>query len=158
MRGLRNASISLIHPAVFGLAIAVALLCAPASAGNQGTSSSTALGKTRSLAESQHEIVMLLLQQGQYEKAHDEANKIFEMNWPSDQEPLLLKELRNLADQFLHQGQAAIGVRLLEENLKSFKSNASRAAIWKEKGYLYKTMKENDKALACFREAQRLEK
>ena len=123
------------------------------------TDASTAqLGKTRSQAESQHEIILLLIKKKEFSQALAEAHRIFEMKWPADQEPTLLKELLLLSDRFLHAQQAAIGIRLLETNMKSFKNPASQAAIWKDKGYLYKNLGDNDKALECFRQAQRLEK
>ena len=130
--------------------------CPPAYC--QTGANQTELGKTRSLAESQHEIVVILLGKKQFDQALVEANKIFLMNWPADQEPLLLKELLRLSDRFMHSGQTAMGIKLLEGNQKSFKSRASQASIWKEKGYLLKSMGKSDQALECFREAQRLEK
>jgi tetratricopeptide (TPR) repeat protein len=116
------------------------------------------LKKTQSLAESQHEIVTLLIRKKEFAKAQEEANKIFQMKWLESQEPVLLKELLWFSDQFHHNGQPALSVRLLETNLNMFKGDSSKAAIWKEKGYLLKEMGQDDKALDCFREAQRLEK
>jgi tetratricopeptide (TPR) repeat protein len=115
-------------------------------------------GNVRSLAESQHEIVMLLLKKDAYDQALAEANKIFEMRWSEDQEPVLLKEILFISNQFLLKNQAAMGLSLLETNTKAFKKQPSHAAIWKEKGYLYKRMGQDEKALNCFREAQRMEK
>ncbi len=115
------------------------------------------LKKIRSQAESQHEIVVILIRKKEYAKALDESSKIFDMKWPADQEPLLLKELQNLSGRFLREGQAASGLQLLERSAKVFKTTESRVAILKEKGYLHKNLKEDDKALECFREAQRLE-
>ncbi len=116
-----------------------------------------ALGKTKSMAETQHEIVMLLIKQKEFQKAVAEANKIFEMRWPDDQEPLLLKELLFLSDQFLRQGQASLGLQVIDRSSKCFRSSPSQIAIWKEKGYLYKNMNQNDKAIDCFRRAKELE-
>jgi tetratricopeptide (TPR) repeat protein len=132
--------------------------CSMPALAAQADTSSSQLDKTRSQAESQHEIVLLLIKKKEFTQALAEANKIFEMKWPADQEPTLLKELLLLSDSFLQAHQAATGIRLLETNSKAFKSPASQATIWKEKGYLYKNMGENDKALECFRQAQRLEK
>jgi tetratricopeptide (TPR) repeat protein len=112
---------------------------------------------TRSLAESQHEIVMLLLKKDAYDQALAEANKIFEMKWPEDQEPVLLKEALFFSNQFLRGNKASMALSLLENSAKHFKKPSSLAAIWKEKGYVYKQMNQDDKALDCFREAQRLE-
>ena len=115
------------------------------------------LGKTKSIAETQHEIVMLLIKHQEFEKALAEANKIFEMKWPDDQEPLLLKELLYLSDQFLRHGQTILGLQVIEGNSKFFRRNLSQIALWKEKGYLYKHMQQDEKALDCFRKAQELE-
>jgi tetratricopeptide (TPR) repeat protein len=116
------------------------------------------LKKMRSIAETQHEIVMLLLKKKEFSKAAQEASKIFDMKWPVEEEPVLLKELLRFSDQFRLQNQTALGIQLLENNQKAFKTTASRATIWKEKGYLYKSLNQMDKAIECFREAQRLEK
>ena len=115
------------------------------------------LGKTKSMAEAQHEIVLLLMKKQEYDKAMIEACKIFEMRWPGDQEPLLIKELLNLADQFLSQGQAQLGLKLIEGIPEYFKKPASQAAIFKEMGYLYKSLKQDDKAIEFFRKARDLE-
>jgi hypothetical protein len=109
------------------------------------------------MAEAQHEIVMLLIRKREYSQAAVEAGKIFAMNWPVDQEPVLLKELLFLSDQFVHNGQPKIGLQLLEDNSKPFRTTPSRISIWKEKGYLYKLLKDDDRALDCFRQARRLE-
>jgi len=122
-----------------------------AAAQNSGSSSA------RSLAESQHEIVMLLLKKDAYDQALVEANKIFEMKWSEDQEPVLLKEALYFSGQFLRANRASMALSLLENNSRHFKKPSSLAAIWKEKGYLYKNLNQDQKAIDCFREAQRLE-
>ena len=113
--------------------------------------------KLRSMAATQHEIAMLLLQKKEFSKASEEAAKIFEMNWPVEQEPILLKELLFFSRQLSRQGQAAIALQLVEPAAKRFKTNPSRLAICNEKGYLYKITNQPEKALECFREAQRLQ-
>lgn len=115
------------------------------------------VARTKSKAETQHEIVMLLIKKKEYEKAATEANKIFDMKWPEDQEPLLLKELLLLSDQFLQNGQAVLGLHLINKNSKCFKKIPSQVAILKETGYLYKSLGQNDKALECFQKAMELE-
>lgn len=136
------------------------LLAAPplASGRTQGDAATGDLQKTRSMAEAQHEIVMLLIRKKKFDQAAAEANKIFQMRWPVDQEPVLLKELLFLSGQFFREGQTKTAIQLLETNVRHFRTAPSQVAILKEKGYLYKHLKEDDKALDCFREAQRLEK
>ncbi len=119
--------------------------------------SPVSLGRTKGMAETQHEIVMLLIKQKEYQKAASEANKIFDMKWPEDQEPLLLRELLILSDQFRKEGQAHLGLQLIDKNSKCFKKTSSQIAILKEKGYLYKNLNENEKAIDSFRKARELE-
>jgi tetratricopeptide (TPR) repeat protein len=119
--------------------------------------SAVSLGKLKSMAEAQHEIVMLLIKKKEFEKAIAEANKIFDMKWPNDQEPLLLEEMLNLTKQLHQQGQALLGVNLIERNLKIFKRKSSQAALLKEQGYLHKSLDQNDKALDCFKKARDIE-
>jgi tetratricopeptide (TPR) repeat protein len=119
--------------------------------------SKDSLSQMKSRAESQHEIIMLLLKKKEYEKAAMEANKIFDMDWPESEEQLWLKELLNLSDQFLHQGQAPLGLQIIEKSFKRFKKDSSRIEILKEEGYLHKSLHQNDLALKCFQKAQELE-
>ena len=141
--------------ALLSMVLAGAISVGPLSA-YQADASAT-LGKIKSMAEAQHEIVLLLMKKQEYDKAMIEASRIFDMRWPGDQEPLLLKELLNLADQFLRQGQARLGLKLVERNSKCFRKTSSQAAILKESGYLHKSLTQNDKAIECFRKARDLE-
>jgi tetratricopeptide (TPR) repeat protein len=120
--------------------------------------SPVALDRTKSMAATQHEIVMLLIRKGEYERALEEANKIFDMRWPTDQEPLLLRELLYVTGQFLNHRQAPLGLELIDKNSKCFKTPSSQIAILKEQGYLYKTLNKTDKALDCFEKARKMEK
>jgi tetratricopeptide (TPR) repeat protein len=115
------------------------------------------LDRTKSMAATHHEIVMLLIQKGEYEGALSEANKIFDMRWPDDQEPLLLRELLNVTGKFLDHRQAPLALELIKKNSKCFKTPSSQAAILKEQGFLYKSLNQNDKALDCFEKASKLE-
>jgi tetratricopeptide (TPR) repeat protein len=115
------------------------------------------LGRIRSIAGAQHEIVMILINKKEFAKAAQEANKIFQMKWPDDQEPVLLEELLRFSDQFRHNSQPALAIRLLDENMNYFRHCKSKVAIWKDKGYVLESMGQHDPAIGCFKEAIRLE-
>ena len=110
-----------------------------------------------SVAESQYQIVVIQIKQKRFDKAMEEANKIFQMKWPPDEEPRLLKSLQLLSSEFLHSGKPDFSVRLLDSNIGAFKDPKSKAAIMKDKGYLLEKMGEPERAIECFREAMRLE-
>jgi tetratricopeptide (TPR) repeat protein len=124
----------------------------------QAKPSDAGLAKNLSMAESQHEIVMILLKKKEFTQAAAEADKIFQMDWPPKEEPRLLQELIGLSGQFLKYEQPALALQLLEKNGPSFKALRSQVAVWKERGYLLKSMGQDDRALECFRKAQELEK
>jgi len=115
------------------------------------------LGKLRSIAAAQHEIVVMLINKKEFAKAAEEANRIFQLKWPADQEPVLLEELLRFSNQFRRNSQSAVALRLLESNMGFFKDNKSKVAIWKDMGYLLQGMGQPDKAIECFKEAIRLE-
>jgi len=156
MRFAGNSLLSAKAPAVFLFSLFFA-----APPGTAGTCSlqadSASVGKIKSMAANQHEIVMLLIQKKEFDQAVTEASKIFAMNWPANMEPVLLTEMQILSKKFKDEGQPTVALRVLDSNMKAFKLRNSEIWIWKEKGYLYKSMKENDKALECFRRAQHLE-
>ncbi len=158
-----NKMTSSVKQATCGTLLAVVLLSsglvlqAKPQVSRKPAATDSSLEKMRSVAESQHEIFMLLLRKQEYAKAVDEAGRIFEMKWPADQEPLLLKELMALSDQLVHAKQPASGLQLLERNIKHFRSVESRVSILKEMGYLHKNLGHDDQALDCFRQAKELE-
>jgi len=156
---MKAASISYIPAKLTAGALALMLVAgiAPYFPKAYGHQEGSALGRTKSMAGSQHEIVMLLIKKGEYEKAAAEADKIFAMKWPDDQEALLLSELLLLSNQFVCSNQPAISLKLIEKNSRCFKQTRSRIAILKEKGYVYKKMGQDDKAIDYFRQARELE-
>jgi tetratricopeptide (TPR) repeat protein len=149
--------IGVIITASILISIFFATLTSGSQAFSRQSGASGDLGKIKGTAATQHEIVILLINKKDFERALTEANKIFDLNWPDDQEPLLLKELQNLSDQFRRQGQAITGLQLIERNSRNFKKKSSQIEILKEKGYLYKGLGQNEKALDCFQKARDLE-
>lgn len=142
---------------LLSILLAGVVLCAPVFPNQSGASPD--LGKIKGTAATQHEIVSLLItDKKDYDRALAEANKIFDLNWPDDQEPLLLKELLNLSELFNRQGQAAFGLQLIDRNSKYFKTKPSHIEIYKEKGFLYKSLGQNEKAYEFFQKARDLEK
>jgi len=142
--------------AVVLLSSGLVLRADPQVSGKSAATDSS-LEKMMSIAESQHEIFMLLLRKKEYARAVDEAGRIFDMKWPADRETLLLKELMSLSDQLVHAGQVPSSLQLLERNLRFFRGVASRVSILKEMGYLHKNLGHDDRALDCFRQAKELE-
>ena len=108
------------------------------------------------IAETQHDIVVILIKKKDFTKAAEEADKIFAMKWPEKQEAVLKKDLLNFSDLFRHGEHPEIALRLLDRHMNMFKSNKNRADILMDKAYVLEGMGRHDEALECFREAKRL--
>jgi tetratricopeptide (TPR) repeat protein len=120
------------------------------------SSQESELSRTRKIAEAQHDIVMILIKKKEFAKAEEEANKIFQLKWPEDQESVLKDELLRFSDLFRHDNQPAIALQLLEKNMGLFKNRKIKADVLKDKAYLLEGMGQHDSALECFREAKLL--
>jgi tetratricopeptide (TPR) repeat protein len=114
------------------------------------------LATIRKIAESQHDIVMILIKKQEYTKAADEADKIFALKWPATQEDVLRKCLLGYSDVFRHDQHPEIALRLLDKHMNLFKSNKNRSDILMDKAYVLEGMNRHDEALECYREAQQL--
>ncbi len=156
--GKRSSTAAVVIPGIAcGLLLAGLVLDLPARDDQSGRPDPS-LERKLSMAESQHEIVMLLLRKKDFAQAAMEADKIFQMDWPASEESRLLKDMLAFTAEFQKHAQPAIGLQLLEKNFRIFKSPKSQAALYKEMGYLNKKLGNDDKALECFRKAQQLEK
>lgn len=114
--------------------------------------------ETRRLAEAQHEIVMLLIEKGEFEKVHEAAHEIFQLNFPQDQEHLLLVEVEILVDALVHRQRIAIAHRIVDSALLCTITSKSKAQLYREKGYLFKKEGNTEEALKSFEKSKELEK
>ena len=114
--------------------------------------------KTRSIAESQHEIVMILIRNRQFDKVLAATREIFSLKFPDKQEHLFAREGLTIADALINREQYELADRVLSEALKCVKSARSRVSLYKEKAYLCKKLEKDDEAMEHFRRAKELEK
>lgn len=114
--------------------------------------------EVRHIAETQHEILLLLIEKKDFEKIPKVAGEIFRLPFPADQEHLVVKEVEILTDALLHHNQVALAHRILDDALKCVKTNRSRAQLHREKAYLFKKEGKADEAMAEFEQSVKLEK
>lgn len=112
--------------------------------------------QVRSIAESQHEIAILLIEKEQYSKAVEEARKIFYLPFPKDKEQLLVDAAKEVSDALIHHKAHNQALEILDEGLRSVHSPLLQADLYKEKAYLYKKMGRDEEAVFCFRKAVEL--
>ena len=112
----------------------------------------------RSIAQSQHEIIMLLIEKGEFSKVPEAAQEIFKLEFPPPQEHRLVEEARLLTDALIHHKQIDIAHQVLKNALESVSENKSKAQLLKEQAYLYKHEGKSDEAMKCFERSVELEK
>lgn len=111
----------------------------------------------RSIAEAQHEIIMLHIRNGQFDKVPAAFQKIFSLNFPKEREHLLVEEAKIVSDALVQANQHLLAHQILDEALKVVRSKQSRAALYKEKGYLCVKEGKDDLAMELFEKAVEIE-
>lgn len=114
--------------------------------------------ETRSLAESLHEIVMLLIQKKEFAKVPEAARKIFVLDFPSNKEHLLVEEAKIFTDRLLHHSQFAVAHQVIDAAIQEIRGKGWKAQLYKEKAYLFKKEGKMDEAMKSFEIAVELEK
>lgn len=126
--------------------------------GSSGLVQGQSWEETRNLAEVQHEIVMILIEKGEFDKVPQAAREIFQLNFPSDKEPLLLEEVEILIDALVHHRQIAVAHQIVDSALLFAATTNSKAQLHREKGYLYKREGKTEEALKSFERSKEIEK
>jgi tetratricopeptide (TPR) repeat protein len=111
-----------------------------------------------SIAESQHEIVILLIKQGQYQRVVPEMKKIFELNLPEKYEEAVAQSASLIAGMLVERQQFAVAHEVVNEALKRARLNENKAALFKVEGYVYKSEGNLEKALESLEKAVQLER
>ncbi len=114
--------------------------------------------RSRSVAESQHEIVMLLIKGKAFDKVLRASQEIFSLKFPYNQEHLFVTEGQNLSGALYDHQQYELAQALLDQALRAVSSNNSKALLYKEKAYLCKQEGKTDEAMEFFEKAVELEK
>ena len=111
-----------------------------------------------SIAEAEHEIVKLLIQQGQFQRVIPEMRKILNLDLPLKYEEAVSQSASLIAEMLVERKQFAIAHELIEESQKRMRKSENKAALWKIQAYVYKTEGNVDKALECLERAIDLER
>lgn len=114
--------------------------------------------EVRHIAETQHEILLLLIEKKEFDKIPKVAGEIFRLPFPAEQEHLVVKEVEIITDALLHHNQLALAHQILDDALKCVKTNRSRSQIHREKAFVFKKEGKADAAMAEFEKSVKLEK
>lgn len=116
-----------------------------------------ALSETLHLAESKHEILLLLIEKKEFEKIPQVAGEVFRLPFPPEKEHLVVKEVEILSDALIHHKQYAIAHRILDDALTCVETSKAKAQLHREKAYIFRKEGKNDEAMEEFEKSVALE-
>lgn len=122
--------------------------------------SQQAAEQSMSIAESEHEIVMMLISQESYDEAVVECKKLFSVKLPPGEESRFLDSAKTISGALVRHGQHELATRVLDEAIDGVKDRdrVVLAGLYKEKALIYKKMGKMDEAMELFKKAIALEK
>jgi len=112
--------------------------------------------ETRRYAESQHEVVLLLIKNKEFSSVLEESRKIFTLKFPVEHQTLLVEGADEISDALSHEGQNELAQQVLDQCMEALESDPLRAAVHKNKAFLFKEMGMDDEAMVHFKKATEL--
>jgi len=122
-----------------------------------GSASAEAAADRMAIAQAQHDMLVLLIDKGEYDKVPAEFQKILDLRFTGADEQKVVSEVLILSDLLVKKSQAKVSLRLVDMGLGSLKEKDSLVKLYKEKGFLYKTMGQPEKAMEMFEKVKALE-
>ena len=113
--------------------------------------------KTLSIAESEHEIVMLLIKRESYDEVLEECTKLFSIDLPPEEQNRFLVSARTISMELRRKRQPELALQVVEVAIQAVESREVLAGLFKEKAFIYKLMDKEDEAMELFKKAIELE-
>ena len=111
-----------------------------------------------SIAETQYEIIKLLIKEGRYDRVLPEMRKILDLKFQGEDEQLVAKSSSLIAQLLVENKQVTLAHAVLDETLVRMKQKENVASLLKIKAYLYKSEGKNQKAIETFERALEIER
>ena len=114
--------------------------------------------RIRSEAESQYEMVLLLIENKKFEEAVKTAKEIFSLPVPPEKHELLFDSATEISDALLHHKQYESALQVLDFCFAAVSEAMIQSKLHKEKAYIFKKMGRDDEALIHFEKSIELSK
>jgi len=105
-------------------------------------------------ASAQHEIISILLQEGQFDAVLSEFNKILVLNLAGENERFVVEEVWQIVDRLVAAEQFSLAHKMITAALQKLKRPDNEFALQMLKGKVYKEQGLLKEALEVYRSAQ----
>jgi tetratricopeptide (TPR) repeat protein len=115
------------------------------------------LEEKKAIAMTQHDLLVLLIDKGQFDQVQTEFQKILDLKFADKQEKYVVDEILILSEMLFKKGQSKLALQLADMGLGALREKESRARLFKEKGFIYKQLGQAEKAMEMFEKGRALE-
>jgi len=109
-------------------------------------------------ASAQHEIISILLQEGDFSSVLAELEKILALNLQGENEKLVVQEVWIISDQLVGHGQFDLAHKIIDTALPKIAGPGNQFTLQMLKGKIYKEQGLLKEAIELYRSAQELQK
>jgi tetratricopeptide (TPR) repeat protein len=108
------------------------------------------------IAHAQHEIILLYIENNQFDKVWPAAQVLLSIRFPAEQEAATATSVRILTGKLYAKGQPALAHQILSAAAKSFNDKANKATVYLLQAKAYKLDGLYEKAIECLQKFQEL--
>ena len=109
-------------------------------------------------ASAQHEIISILLQEGDFDAILSEFEKILALNLRDENEKLVVQEVWIISDKLVPAGQFDLAHKLIDSTFPKIADPGNRFTLQMLKGKIYKEQGLLKEAIELYRSAQGMQK
>lgn len=126
-------------------------------AGNLRGEPDTLLEEKKAVAQSLHENMLLMIERGESAKVPESFRKVLGLNFSGKYEKNVVDEAQILSERLCGKGHSDIALQVVDMALNTMREKDSRVRLLKEKGFIYKSVGQTEKAMEMFEKSKSLE-
>jgi lipopolysaccharide biosynthesis regulator YciM len=148
-------------PVVIRALLTLLLLCLPAALtaqdGIRSQDMDPELAQRLMLAEGHHDLAVLYIKKGDFDKAAAAAREIMRLGFTGEYEKLVSQSFAIITERLAEAKRFDLAQALLDEALKTTEQNVNRVRLLKNKARIFVLSGENDRAIDSWKKALDLE-
>ena len=112
----------------------------------------------RGIAEAEYEILMMMIEKGEWSGVAVKARALFSLPFPAEHELLKVEAAREYVDKLVHATQMKLAHEVLDAALAGISTPQHQADIYREKGFVCEKEGRDEEAVEFFEKSVELER